>query len=160
MLNSLKYIIKKNNLVIQKLNKNQITVKGLKKNLTIKLKQSTINYYDLNYLLRIFRKYIYLLNDNFFIELSIKGLGYHVMKLKNKLRFALGHDHFIFITVPESVVVFTKKNNLILLGSDSEKINNFANTIIKLKPISAYKEQGIYKTNRKLKFKIGKQIKN
>jgi ribosomal protein L6P/L9E len=120
----------------------------------------SMDYYNLTKFIKIIKNYIYFSNYKYYIELYITGLGYHALKKKKLLRFSLGHNHFIFIKIPKNIQILTKKNSLILLTSNKMQLKNFANILKELKPLNTYKEQGIYFKNDKLKFKIGKQIKN
>lgn len=158
-------IIKKQNSIFKLfVNKLKFEILNLNNNTKITiniLKNGKISYYSVKFLIKYLNQSIYKLENLYFFELNIAGLGYHVMKLnKNKLRFALGHNHFIFIKIPKFIKIFSKKNSLLLISKDFVKLSNFKNFILRLKPLNSYKEQGIYDSNKILKFKLGKQIKN
>jgi len=119
-----------------------------------------INNDNLKKFIYLIKNFIYSTNYYYFLEIYIIGLGYHILKKKNLLRFSLGHNHFIFLKIPKNIKILSKKNTFILLTNDKKSLKNFANIIKNLKPLNSYKEQGIYFKTDILKFKKGKQVKN
>lgn len=86
-------------------------------------------------------------SEGFRVGLILTGLGYTVEKASDKkLIFRLGYTHPIEMDIPEGIEVAiekTKEGFLInILGTDKEKVGEFASKVRSLKVRDAYKLKG------------------
>lgn len=95
------------------------------------------------------------------IRLYLKGIGYKFLKAKkfnSFLRIELGYSLSFYICIPNYVRISTKRDKIIILGSNYFNVSNFAKRIFSLRPADVYKGKGVRYSNIKyINFKPGKQ---
>jgi ribosomal protein L6P/L9E len=84
-------------------------------------------------------------------RLKIKGMGKRGWKTRTLVHFKLGHSHPLRRTIPRGLTMafYKRKTILRVFGSDRAKLHDFLHTIIRLRPIFAYKDIGVRYANRK-----------
>jgi large subunit ribosomal protein L6 len=97
------------------------------------------------------------LNQGYFVELNLVGLGFRFIKIGNYLLIKLGYSHYIKFIIPKNIHVFGFKRRLIIFGIDKEEVSRIANILRSFRKPDAYKGKGIQLNNENLKFKVGKQ---
>jgi hypothetical protein len=89
----------------------------------------------------------------YFFRIKLKGLGYRIRKMTNKLyRFFVAYNHYIFFYVSSNVFVWTKKRNLLALSIDKVKLNNIFYQLLMLKKIDFYEKSNSFIVPKKILF--------
>lgn len=95
------------------------------------------------------------------IRLYLKGIGYKFLRVKkfnSFLRIELGYSISLYLYIPNYVRISTKRDKIIILGSNYFNVSNFSKRIFSLRPADAYKGKGVRYSNIKYNtFKPGKQ---
>lgn len=100
------------------------------------------------------------ISQKFKINLFLNGIGFKVNKIDNKLIFKLGYSHDIIIDIPTNIdTSIIKSNQLVIYGSNWEKLTQFAANIKNLKKVEPYKGKGILLKNETVFRKEGKKNK-
>ena len=96
---------------------------------------------------------------NHFSKLHMIGLGFKNFILGKQLYILVGDCNYIVFSIPESLKVFCKKNQIFLLGENSVEIFNFISNIKRIKKSNFYKGKGIlqFKNFKFMKLKVGKK---
>nr|YP_010041691.1 ribosomal protein L6 [Cyanophora biloba]QPB15017.1 ribosomal protein L6 [Cyanophora biloba] len=96
--------------------------------------------------------------------LKLNGLGFRVFKffIKDKniffFKFKLGFSHKLYIPIPKELIVSCRKRNkIILMGSNKQKLTNFAKRVQLLRLPGVYSNKGITFLNQSLRLKPGKK---
>ncbi len=77
-------------------------------------------------------------------KLQLIGVGYRAKAQGNKLELSLGFSHPVVYDVPQGVTVETPSNTeIILKGTDKEKIGQTAAEIRNFRPPESYKGKGV-----------------
>jgi large subunit ribosomal protein L6 len=102
------------------------------------------------------------LKSGFRIQLKLVGVGFKVtleeLQDGSFLILKLGYSHSIAIKIPSNLKVVCLKNTSIsILGSDKQKVNNFAAIIRSYKKPEPYKGKGILYHDEKIVLKEGKR---
>ena len=100
------------------------------------------------------------ISQKFKLNLYLNGIGFKVNKIENRLIFKLGYSHDIVIDIPDGVdVSVVKMVQLLIYGSNWDKLTQFAHIIKRLKKVEPYKGKGILLKNEKILRKEGKKNK-
>ena len=95
------------------------------------------------------------------IRLYLKGIGYKFLRVKkfsSFLRVELGYSISIYLRIPQSIRISTKRDKIIIVGSNYFNVNNFSKRIFNLRPADVYKGKGVRYSNIKyITFKPGKR---
>lgn len=95
------------------------------------------------------------------VRLYLKGIGYKFLRAKkfnSFLRIELGYSLSLYLHIPHCVRISTKRDKIIILGSNYFNVSNFSKRIFSLRPADAYKGKGVRYSNIKyINFKPGKQ---
>jgi large subunit ribosomal protein L6 len=98
---------------------------------------------------------------NYRIVLKLVGVGFRSLlkkELENKLVLKLGFSHDICLKIPNDLEILCPKSNVILIiGSNKQKVFNFASIIQKYKKPEPYKGKGILRRNENIRRKEGKR---
>jgi ribosomal protein L6P/L9E len=102
------------------------------------------------------------LNQVFFFEFRIIGLGYKVYKCRRSLDLKviflkLGYSHLIKYVIPKNVRVVTGKRRFLLFGSNLEILNAICRHFFFLKRRNVYKYKGLLLSKHEYKLKQGKK---
>lgn len=96
-------------------------------------------------------------SDGFKKELEVNGVGYRAAKQGSQLVLNVGYSHQIFMEEPEGVTVeVPSPNKIIVLGSDKQKVGQFAAEVREQRPPEPYKGKGIKYANEVIRRKEGK----
>jgi large subunit ribosomal protein L6 len=95
-------------------------------------------------------------------QLNLVGIGYQASleKIENLsfLVLKLGYSHLVKLLIPDTLKVTCPKPRFVLItGTSSQKVNNFAALLRGLKLPNPYKEKGIYYKGEMLRLKQGKK---
>ena len=85
--------------------------------------------------------------EGFKVNLILQGLGYTAEKISDReLSFKLGYSHPVKIEIPEDITVQIERGKegfiISVIGTDKEKVGQFAAKIRSLKPRDSYKLKG------------------
>lgn len=93
-------------------------------------------------------------------QLEIKGTGYKVALMGNKVRLNVGFIHPVDITAPAGVVFQVPEDTkIIVTGPDKTIVGQVASNIRKVRPPEPYKGKGVRYANEFIKLKAGKKAK-
>ena len=93
-------------------------------------------------------------------NLEVNGVGYRAVKEGNKLVLNLGYSHQVVMEAPEGVAVeVPAPNRIVILGSDKQKVGQFAAEVREKRPPEPYKGKGIKYANEVIRRKEGKSGK-
>ena len=177
-LNSKQIKIPKNVTILVDKDINEITLSGNYNTTKLKLNKNINIIYDINYITlqtlnnkkenkKYLGLYISLLKKNlkgisqkFKLNLYLNGLGFKVNKINNSLVFKLGYSHDIIMDIPKGIEVsIVKMVQIIIYGSNWEKLTQYAHSIKRLKRVEPYKGKGILLKNEEILRKEGKKNK-
>jgi len=83
-------------------------------------------------------------SEGFVRKLELVGVGYRAQAQGNKLNLTLGFSHPVIYDVPEGVTVETPSQTEILVaGSDKQKVGQVASEIRRFRPPEPYKGKGV-----------------
>jgi large subunit ribosomal protein L6 len=96
--------------------------------------------------------------DGYSKQLNIVGVGYKVALKGKDLVLNLGHSHPIDYPAPKGIEfeVDSKKNTIIIKGSNKEMVGQTAAEIRSFRPPEPYKGKGVMYSTEKIKRKAGK----
>ena len=82
--------------------------------------------------------------DGFEKKLELRGVGYRAAAQGNKLNLTLGFSHPVVYDVPEGVSVETpSQTEVVVKGSDKQKVGQVAAEIRQYRPPEPYKGKGV-----------------
>lgn len=158
-----------------KINGQKITVKGLKGELSLKLRPEIKVEVQGNELFVVpqrktkktkpfwglIRALLYNLvegvSEGFEKKLQLEGVGYRAKLEGNDLVLEVGFSHPVKIICPEGIAFLVEKNIISVSGADKEKIGQIAATIRRVKPVEPYKGKGIRYLGEVVRRKEGKK---
>ncbi len=89
--------------------------------------------------------------------LELNGVGYRAAKQGSKLVLTVGYSHPVELIPEDGVEVeVPTPTQIIITGSDNEKVGSFAATVRKVREPDPYKGKGIKYENEKIMRKVGK----
>jgi len=90
-------------------------------------------------------------------ELEIIGTGFKAQVQGNKLNMQLGFSHPVNFSIPEGIKIETpKQTQIVIRGTDNEKVGETAAQIRSIYPPEPYKGKGIRFMGEYIKKKVGK----
>ena len=90
-------------------------------------------------------------------ELEVNGVGYRVQKQGNKLVMNLGYSHQVIVEENDDIKIeVPDPNNIVILGSDKQKVGQFAAEVREKRPPEPYKGKGIKYKDEHIRRKEGK----
>lgn len=94
-------------------------------------------------------------------ELEVNGVGYRVAKQGNALVMNLGYSHQVIMEEIDGISIeVPTPNKIIILGSDKQKVGQFAAEVRKKRPPEPYKGKGIKYNTEVIRRKEGKAGKS
>lgn len=96
-------------------------------------------------------------NEKFKKQLEVQGVGYKVEMQGQDLKLSVGFSHPVIMKIPEDVEVAVEKNVIIVSGTSSESVGQFAANIRAVKKPEPYKGKGIRYSGEYVREKQGKK---
>jgi large subunit ribosomal protein L6 len=91
-------------------------------------------------------------------RLEISGVGYRAAVQGKNLQIALGYSHDVIYPIPEGITIATPRPvEIIVSGSDRQKVGQVAAEIREYRPPEPYKGKGIKYANERIFRKEGKK---
>jgi large subunit ribosomal protein L6 len=91
-------------------------------------------------------------------RLEINGVGYRASVQGKNLQIALGYSHDIVYPIPEGIVIATPRPvEIVITGSDRQKVGQVAAEIREYRPPEPYKGKGIKYAGERIFRKEGKK---
>jgi large subunit ribosomal protein L6 len=91
-------------------------------------------------------------------RLEINGVGYRAAVQGKNLQIALGYSHDIIYPIPEGITIATPKPvEIVISGSDRQKVGQVAAEIREYRPPEPYKGKGIKYADERIFRKEGKK---
>jgi large subunit ribosomal protein L6 len=91
-------------------------------------------------------------------RLEISGVGYRAAVQGKNLQIALGYSHDIIYPIPEGITIATPRPvEIVISGSDRQKVGQVAAEIRDYRPPEPYKGKGIKYTSERIFRKEGKK---
>ena len=95
--------------------------------------------------------------DGFKKELEVNGVGYRVQKQGSNLVMNLGYSHQVIVSENDDIKIEVPNPNLIIIvGSDKQKVGQFAAEVREKRPPEPYKGKGIKYADERIIRKEGK----
>lgn len=92
-----------------------------------------------------------------FLELTLVGLGFRVIKLGGFLLLKLGYSHYIRFLIPNTLHVVGYKKRLIVFGALPVDVNQFVRQLVRSRQPDVYKNKGVQLVGSVFRLKVGKQ---
>lgn len=90
-------------------------------------------------------------------ELEIQGVGYRAAKQGKDLVMNLGYSHQVIVSEVDGITIeVPNPNSIVVLGSDKQKVGQFAADIREKRPPEPYKGKGIRYVGEYVRRKEGK----
>jgi large subunit ribosomal protein L6 len=97
-------------------------------------------------------------SDGFEIKLEITGVGYRAQAKPGSINLALGFSHPVDIDIPDGISVETPtQTQIIIRGSDKQKVGQVAAEIRSYRPPEPYKGKGVRYANERILRKEAKK---
>jgi large subunit ribosomal protein L6 len=91
-------------------------------------------------------------------KLEINGVGYRAAVQGKNLQLALGYSHDVIYPIPEGITIATPKPvEIVISGSDRQKVGQVAAEIREFRPPEPYKGKGIKYSDERIFRKEGKK---
>ena len=89
--------------------------------------------------------------------LEVNGVGYRAAKQGKKLTLNLGYSHQVIVPEIDGITIeCPSANKIVILGSDKQKVGQFAAEVREKRPPEPYKGKGIRYTGEFVRHKEGK----
>jgi len=96
--------------------------------------------------------------EGFVRKLELVGVGYRAQMQGNKLNLTLGFSHPVVYDVPEGVSVETpSQTEIVIAGSDKQKVGQAAAEIRRFRPPEPYKGKGVRYAGERVMLKEAKK---
>ena len=96
--------------------------------------------------------------DGFERKLELVGVGYRAQAQGNKLNLTLGFSHPVVYEVPEGISVETpSQTEIVVNGSDKQKVGQVAAEIRSFRPPEPYKGKGVRYADERVQLKEAKK---
>ena len=97
-------------------------------------------------------------NEGFERKLELVGVGYRAQAQGNKLNLSLGFSHPVVYEMPEGVSVETpSQTEIVVRGSDKQKVGQAAAEIRRFRPPEPYKGKGVRYSDERVQLKEAKK---
>jgi large subunit ribosomal protein L6 len=91
-------------------------------------------------------------------RLEISGVGYRAAVQGKNLQIALGYSHDVIFPIPEGITIVTPRPvEIVISGSDRQKVGQVAAEIREYRPPEPYKGKGIKYSDERIFRKEGKK---
>ena len=96
--------------------------------------------------------------DGFEKKLELVGVGYRAQSQGNKLNLTLGFSHPVVFDVPEGITVETpSQTEVVIRGTDKQKVGQVAAEIRRFRPPEPYKGKGVRYADERVRIKEAKK---
>lgn len=95
-------------------------------------------------------------SEGFEKKLEFKGTGYRAQVEGEKLVLHMGYNKPVELEIPKGLEVKVQKNTINVLGSDKQKVGQFAAEVRKVRKPEPYKGKGIRYSDEVIRRKAGK----
>jgi large subunit ribosomal protein L6 len=96
--------------------------------------------------------------EGFVRKLELVGVGYRAQMQGNKLNLTLGFSHPVVYDIPEGVSVETpSQTEVVIAGSDKQKVGQVAAEIRRFRPPEPYKGKGVRYADERVMLKEAKK---
>ena len=96
--------------------------------------------------------------EGFERKLELVGVGYRAQAQGNKLNLTLGFSHPVVYNVPEGISVETpSQTEVVIKGSDKQKVGQVAAEIRRFRPPEPYKGKGVRYSDERVQLKEAKK---
>jgi len=96
--------------------------------------------------------------EGFERKLELVGVGYRAQAQGNKLNLTLGFSHPVVYDVPEGISVETpSQTEVVIKGSDKQKVGQVAAEIRRFRPPEPYKGKGVRYSDERVQLKEAKK---
>ena len=92
-----------------------------------------------------------------FLKLRIKGLGYRVRKIYNKLYKFFFSTTFFYFHVPKNMFFRVKRKHILCVSNNFRILKTVFNYMFLLNKLNVYRVRGLIKPKQIINLKIGKQ---
>jgi len=97
-------------------------------------------------------------SEGFSRKLELVGVGYRAQMQGNKLNLTLGFSHPVVYDIPEGVSVETpSQTEVVIAGSDKQKVGQVAAEIRRFRPPEPYKGKGVRYADERVVLKEAKK---
>jgi large subunit ribosomal protein L6 len=97
-------------------------------------------------------------NEGFERKLELVGVGYRAQAQGSKLNLTLGFSHPVVYDMPEGVSVETpSQSEIVIRGSDKQKVGQAAAEIRRFRPPEPYKGKGVRYSDERVQLKEAKK---
>jgi large subunit ribosomal protein L6 len=97
-------------------------------------------------------------NEGFERKLELVGVGYRAQAQGSKLNLTLGFSHPVVYEMPEGVSVETpSQTEIVIKGSDKQKVGQAAAEIRRFRPPEPYKGKGVRYSDERVQLKEAKK---
>jgi large subunit ribosomal protein L6 len=97
-------------------------------------------------------------NEGFERKLELVGVGYRAQAQGSKLNLTLGFSHPVVYDMPEGVSVETpSQTEIVIRGSDKQKVGQAAAEIRRFRPPEPYKGKGVRYSDERVQLKEAKK---
>jgi len=97
-------------------------------------------------------------SEGFSRKLELVGVGYRAQMQGNKLNLTLGFSHPVVYDIPEGVSVETpSQTEVVIAGSDKQKVGQVAAEIRRFRPPEPYKGKGVRYADERVMLKEAKK---
>ena len=91
-------------------------------------------------------------------RLEINGVGYRAAVQGKNLQLALGYSHYVIFPIPEGITIATPRPvEIVISGSDRQKVGQVAAEIRDFRPPEPYKGKGVKYADERIFRKEGKK---
>lgn len=96
-------------------------------------------------------------SEGFKKTLELRGVGYRAKVSGNTLDLSLGFSHPVLYKLPEGVNAEVDKSNIIISGTDKQKVGQVAAEVRAFRPPEPYKGKGVRYVDEYVAMKEGKR---
>jgi large subunit ribosomal protein L6 len=97
-------------------------------------------------------------SEGFEKKLELRGVGYRAVAEGNKVNLTLGFSHPVVFDVPEGVSVETpSQTEVVVKGTDKQKVGQVAAEIRRFRPPEPYKGKGVRYADERVLIKEAKK---
>ena len=99
-------------------------------------------------------------SEKFEKKLELVGIGYRAAVQGNTLNLQVGFTHPVDMEIPEDLEVNVQKNQISIVGSDKQRVGQFAAEVRAVRKPEPYKGKGIRYEGEQVRMKQGKAMKS
>lgn len=119
-------------------------------------KKNTFLFLKEEFFLKFLNNFFYFYNKFFrfyFFKLRLRGLGYRIKKITNKLyRFFFAFNHYFYFHISKDIFFKHRRRNLIIFSHNLIKLNDIFSNLLLLKKLDFYERNNTFIISRKILF--------